>query len=129
MFFPRVESRSFKYAPLAPHDDGEDSNSSPEKRSSEAEDNFPLVEASDNLPTPSSSSQLPKLVLYFSTALVLLSLVNIALFPRRDGVPACSIRVSFMRVGMVVPRFEFALVTKKECEGWGGCIGLNYRRH
>ncbi|KAJ5199094.1 hypothetical protein N7472_004298 [Penicillium cf. griseofulvum] len=43
----------------------------------------PLLEASDNLPGLASSkpSQMPKLILYFSFALALLSTVNVALLP------------------------------------------------
>lgn len=81
MLFSRLESSSSKYAPLEPHADGEDSNSSPEKRSSEADDDSPLLKPSDNLLTPSKPSQLPKLILYFSFAVALLSAVNVALLP------------------------------------------------
>ena len=58
-------------APLALHTFSEDDHSSSS-----------LVD-SDNLPAlaPSKSSQLPKLILYFSIALALLSAANIALFP------------------------------------------------
>ena len=81
MFSSKAKSSSSKYAPLALHDDGQDSNSSFEKRSSSEDDHSaPLLEASDNLP-PSKPSQLPKLILYFSFALALLSAVNVALLP------------------------------------------------
>jgi hypothetical protein len=86
MFFSKErsspsKSNSSKYAPLAPHDDGEDSNINLEKRSSEADDDLPLLAASDNLPTSPKPSQCPKLILYFSFALALLSAVNFALLP------------------------------------------------
>lgn len=81
MSFPRVKSSSSKYAPLTPNDDGEDSNISPEKRSSETIDDSPLLEAFVNNPTPFKPSQLPRVILYFSFALALLSAVNVALLP------------------------------------------------
>ncbi|KAF2128929.1 hypothetical protein P153DRAFT_367237 [Dothidotthia symphoricarpi CBS 119687] len=58
MFSSKAESNSPEYAPLALHDDGEDSVATLEK-----------------------PSQLPKLILYFSFALALLSAVNVALLP------------------------------------------------
>jgi hypothetical protein len=75
---------SSQYTPLSLHEDGESSSSSLEKRSSSEDDHSaPLLEASDNLPglASSKSSQMPKLVLYFSFALALLSAVNVALLP------------------------------------------------
>jgi len=80
MFSSKAKSSSSDYAPLARHDDGsEESIATLEKRSSSEDDHSaPLLEASD---TPSKSSQLPKLILYFSFALALLSTVNVALLP------------------------------------------------
>jgi hypothetical protein len=43
MFFHSVNSSYSSYAPLVPHDDGKDSNGNLEKRSSEADDDSPLV--------------------------------------------------------------------------------------
>ncbi|KAJ5493622.1 hypothetical protein N7463_009709 [Penicillium fimorum] len=79
----KAKSSSSQYAPLSLHDDGEGSSASLEKRSSEDDHSAPLLEASDNLPAlaPSKPSQLPKLVLYFSFVLALLSAVNVALLP------------------------------------------------
>jgi hypothetical protein len=80
----KAKSSSSQYAPLPLYIDGEGSSATLEKRSS-SEDNqsAPLLEASDNLPAlePSKPSQLPKLIIYFSFAVALLSTVNIALFP------------------------------------------------
>lgn len=75
----KAESSSPQYAPLALHDDGEDSIT----RSSEDEHSIPLLEGSEKLPALALSkpSQLSKLILYFSFALVLLSAVNVALLP------------------------------------------------
>jgi len=87
MFSFKVKSSSPQYAPLSPHSDGEDFSPTLEKRSSSSEDDHsaPLLEheASDSLAAlgPSKPSLLPKLVLYFSFALALLSAVNIALLP------------------------------------------------
>lgn len=84
MLSSQAKSSSSQYAPLALHDDGEGSSATTEKRSSSNDDHSaPLLEASDNLPAlaPSNPSQLPKLILYFSFALALLSAVNIALLP------------------------------------------------
>ena len=84
MFFSKAKSSSSQYAPLEPHDDGQGSNATSEKRSSSEDDQAaPFLEASNNLPAlkPSKPSQLPKLILYFSFALALLSSVNIALLP------------------------------------------------
>lgn len=84
MFSSKAKSSSSQYAPLALHDDGEGSSATLEKRSSSEDDHSaPLLEASDNLPAlaPSKPSQLPKLILYFSFALALLSAVNVALLP------------------------------------------------
>ncbi|KAI2722719.1 hypothetical protein CBS147332_3648 [Penicillium roqueforti] len=77
------KSSSSQYEPLSLQDDGEGSSATFEKRSSEDDHSTPLLEASDNLPAlaPSKPSQLPKLILYFSFALALLSAVNIALLP------------------------------------------------
>lgn len=80
----KAKSSSSQYAPLPLHDDGEGSSATLEKRSSSEDDHSaPLLEGSDNLPAlePSKPSQLPKLILYFSLALALLSAVNIALLP------------------------------------------------
>ncbi|KAH8698114.1 SAM-dependent methyltransferase [Phaeosphaeriaceae sp. PMI808] len=88
MFSSKTKSKSSssKYAPLALHDEGEDSMATLEKRSSSSssDDHFaPLLEASENSPALASSkpSQLPRLITYFSFALALLSAVNIALLP------------------------------------------------
>lgn len=77
------KSSSSQYEPLSLQDDGEGSSATFEKRSSEDDHSTPLLEASDNLPAlaPSKPSQLPKLILYFSFALALLSAVNVALLP------------------------------------------------
>lgn len=89
-FPPKGNSSSIssKYAPIALHDDGDDSISSSEKRSSSSSSDdhsasAPLLEALDNVPgfAPSKHSQLPRLILYFSFALALLSAVNVALLP------------------------------------------------
>ncbi|KAF2278871.1 uncharacterized protein EI97DRAFT_371916 [Westerdykella ornata] len=86
MFSSKATSSSPKYAPLAPHDDGEGSIAT-EKRSSSSDDHddhsAPLLQASDNIPvdTPSKPSQLPKLIIYLSFALAILSTVNVALLP------------------------------------------------
>ncbi|KAJ5826569.1 hypothetical protein N7447_003332 [Penicillium robsamsonii] len=79
----KAKSSSSQYAPLSLHDDSEGSSASLEKRSSEDDHSAPLLEGSDNLPglAPSKPSQLPKLILYFSFALALLSAVNVALLP------------------------------------------------
>ncbi|RLL95009.1 hypothetical protein CFD26_101262 [Aspergillus turcosus] len=82
----KAKSSSSQYAPLPLHDDGEGSRATLEKRSYEDDHSAPLLEASDNLPAlepskPSKPSQLPKLILYFSFALALLSAVNITLLP------------------------------------------------
>jgi hypothetical protein len=86
MFFRNELSSSSQYAPLAPSDNDEDFSTSPEKRTSSEDDDdhsAPLLEASGNNPAlaPSKPSQLPKLILYFSFALALLSTVNVALLP------------------------------------------------
>ncbi|KAJ4369104.1 hypothetical protein N0V83_006188 [Neocucurbitaria cava] len=86
MFSSKAKSSSPAYAPLALHDDGEESIATHEKRSSsssEDDHSVPLLEASDNLRAlaPSKSPQLPKLILYFSLALGLLSAVNVFLLP------------------------------------------------
>jgi hypothetical protein len=82
----RAKPSTSQYAPVSLHDDGEVSSESLEKRISEDDHSVPLLEASDSLPTdsslaPSKPSQLPKLILYFSFALALLSAVNVALLP------------------------------------------------
>ncbi|KAJ5317522.1 hypothetical protein N7508_002030 [Penicillium antarcticum] len=79
----KAKSSSSQYAPLSLHDNGEDSSATPEKRSSEDDHSAPLLEASDNLNAlaPSKPSQLPKLIIYISFALALLSAVNVALLP------------------------------------------------
>ncbi|KAH6629542.1 hypothetical protein C7974DRAFT_394693 [Boeremia exigua] len=80
MFSSKAKSGPSEYAPLA-HDDGEDSVANSEKLSSSEDDHsVPLLEASDDF-LPSKPSSLPKLVLYFSFALALLSAVNVALLP------------------------------------------------
>jgi hypothetical protein len=83
MSSPREKPSTSQYAALSLHDDGEVSSTSLEKRISEDDHSAPLLEASDSLPTDSSSkpSRLPKLILYFSFALALLSAVNVALLP------------------------------------------------
>jgi hypothetical protein len=82
----RAKPSTSQYVPLSLHDDGEVSSASLEKRFSEEGHSASLLEASDSLPTdssqaPSKPSQLPKLILYFSFALALLSAVNVALLP------------------------------------------------
>ena len=82
----KTKSSSSQYAPVSLHDDGEDPSIAFEKRSSdEDEDDHsePLLESSGNTrdleqPKP---SQLPKLILYLSFAVALLSAVNVALLP------------------------------------------------
>ena len=83
MFFSKAKSSSSEYAPLALHDDGDESTATHEKCSSEDGHSVPLLEASDSIPVlaPYKTSQLPKLILYFSFALALLSAVNVALLP------------------------------------------------
>ncbi|EFW99286.1 hypothetical protein CMQ_5707 [Grosmannia clavigera kw1407] len=92
MFSPKeTPVSSAAYAPLALHDDGERSNStlSLEKGSSSADEKEHsglLTEASDDDFSALASSKpsqlaLPKLILYFSVAVALLSVVNIALLP------------------------------------------------
>jgi hypothetical protein len=77
MFCSKERASSSEYAPLALHDDGEDSIATSKNHSSSS-----LV-PSDNLSAlaPSKPSQLSKLILYFSFTLALLSAANIALFP------------------------------------------------
>lgn len=79
MFFSKERDSSSEYALLARHDDGEDSIATPEDHSFSSSS----LDALDSLSAlaPSKPSQLPKLVLYFSFALALLSAANIALFP------------------------------------------------
>ena len=79
----KAKSNSSQYALLSLHDDGEGSSATLEKRSSEDDHSAPLLEALDNLPARATSkpSQLPKIILYFSFALALLSAVNVALLP------------------------------------------------
>jgi hypothetical protein len=81
MFSSKAKSNSSEYTPVALRDDSDASSTNPEKCSSEEDDR--LLEESDDLPTLVSSkpSQLPKLVLCLSFILVLLSAVNVALFP------------------------------------------------
>ncbi|KAF2785703.1 hypothetical protein K505DRAFT_330838 [Melanomma pulvis-pyrius CBS 109.77] len=87
MFSSKAKSSSSKYAPLALHADDEDSIATPEERSFPDDDHSspssPSLVASDNIAAlaPSKPSQLPKLILYFSFALALLSAVNVALLP------------------------------------------------
>jgi hypothetical protein len=85
MFSSRVKSSSSDYARLALHDHDNDSITASEKRSSSEDDHSsgPLLEASNELSVlaPYKSSQLPKLILYFSFALALLSAVNVAILP------------------------------------------------
>jgi hypothetical protein len=75
MFFSKERSSSSEYAPLTLHANGEDDHSLSSSSSSLA--------ASDNLfvLAPSKPSQLPKLIVYFSFILALLSAANIAFFP------------------------------------------------
>ncbi|TDZ36766.1 hypothetical protein C8035_v008781 [Colletotrichum spinosum] len=77
------KSSSSHYVPLSPSDTGERSTASFEKRSSSEDHSAPLLEASEGFPTPALTkpSQLPKLILYLSFALALLSTANIALLP------------------------------------------------
>ena len=82
----KVKSSTSKYAPLTRHDHSEGSDENLEMRFSSAsqdDNSVPLLEGSDKLPNvpPSKSSQLPRLIIYFSFALALLSTVNIAIFP------------------------------------------------
>lgn len=81
MFSSKANSSSPQYAPI--YDDGEGSSSSLEKSSSEDDHSAPLLESSGNLDAliPSKPSQLPKLIIYFSFALALLSAINVALLP------------------------------------------------
>jgi hypothetical protein len=85
MSSPKAKSGSPEYTSISRHDDGsEDSTTSLEARSSfEDEHSVPLLEYSENPHSLSSSksSQPPKLILYFSFALALLSAVNVALLP------------------------------------------------
>lgn len=82
MPFSKAKPSSPQYAPLATDADGEDTIKSPEKRSiSEDDDSSLSLITSDNLPShaPSKLFQLPKITVYFSFALALLSAANIAL--------------------------------------------------
>ncbi|KXH51298.1 hypothetical protein CNYM01_05232 [Colletotrichum nymphaeae SA-01] len=84
--FSKSKSDTSQYTPLSRPGGGEGSSSSTslEKRSSsEDDDDHPLLEASENLPGLQAPKywQLPKLILYFSLALALLSCANIALLP------------------------------------------------
>ncbi|KAJ0322778.1 hypothetical protein COL5a_008604 [Colletotrichum fioriniae] len=84
--FYKSKSNTSQYTSLSRPGGGEGSSSSTslEKRSSsEDDDDHPLLEASENLPGLQASKhwQLPKLILYFSLALALLSCANIALLP------------------------------------------------
>ncbi|KAM3548034.1 hypothetical protein MY1884_009342 [Beauveria asiatica] len=84
MFSSKAKPSSSQYEPLSVRDDGEGFSAVIEKRfSTEDDHSAPLLEASDKMPAlaPSHPSQLPKLILYFSLALALLSTVNIALLP------------------------------------------------
>lgn len=83
MFSSKVKSKSSDYTPLALHEDGESSTSSEKRSSSEDNQSAPLLEGEDNLSVLAQSSlpQLPKLIVYFSLALALLSAVNVALLP------------------------------------------------
>ncbi|KAM0739532.1 hypothetical protein ACQRIT_007269 [Beauveria bassiana] len=84
MFSSKAKPSSSQYQPLSVRDDGEGFGAVTEKRlSSEDDHSVPLLEASDKMPAvaPSQPSPLPKLILYFSLALALLSTVNIALLP------------------------------------------------
>ncbi|PMB67598.1 hypothetical protein BM221_005765 [Beauveria bassiana] len=84
MFSSKAKPSSSQYQPLSLRDDGEGFGAVTEKRlSSEDDHSVPLLEDSDNMPAvaPSQPSPLPKLILYFSLALALLSTVNIALLP------------------------------------------------
>ncbi|KAM3429796.1 hypothetical protein NHJ13734_008018 [Beauveria thailandica] len=84
MFSSKAKPSSSQYEPLSVRDDGEGFGAVIEKRfSTEDDHSAPLLEASDKMPAlaPSQPSQLPKLILYFSLALALLSTVNIALLP------------------------------------------------
>lgn len=82
MFPSKGESSSSQYAPISLQDDGEGSSATLDKRSSFGDDHSaPLLKASDNstalVPSqPSQPSQLPKLIVYFSLALALLSIIN-----------------------------------------------------
>ncbi|KAG9258581.1 uncharacterized protein F5Z01DRAFT_689968 [Emericellopsis atlantica] len=79
------KAKSSSYAPLGQHDDDKDSIATLEEHSAASENDHsaPLLEAPDSLPslTPSKSSHFPKLIFYFSLALVLLSTANVALLP------------------------------------------------
>ncbi|CBY00127.1 hypothetical protein LEMA_P077160.1 [Plenodomus lingam JN3] len=87
MFSSQEQSGSSKYTPVILHDH-EDSASSEKSSSSQSEPykddhTSPLLEASNNHPDCASakSSRLPKVVLYLSFALALLSTVNVAILP------------------------------------------------
>ncbi|OHE92543.1 hypothetical protein CORC01_12122 [Colletotrichum orchidophilum] len=84
--FSKSKSASPQYVPLTLQDHGEGSSTSLEKRASSEDDDdhsAPLLEAPGNLPAlaPSKPWQFPKLILYFSFALALLSAVNVGLLP------------------------------------------------
>lgn len=90
MFSSETKTISSQYTPVSLQDDGEGegggegSSESLEMRSSSEDDHSaPMLEASGGLlaPTSSKSPQLPKLILYFSLALALLSTINVALLP------------------------------------------------
>jgi hypothetical protein len=81
MFSSKEKSDASDYKPVALRDDGDDLMTSSEKCSSSEDDR--LLEDSDNLRTLAShrSLQLPKLILYLTFTLLLLSTANVALLP------------------------------------------------
>jgi hypothetical protein len=119
MFFSKANSTSSDYAPLALHNDGEDSILTHEKSSSEDDHSVPLLEASESTPVlaPYKPSQLPKPILYFTFALALLSTVNVALLPATlskykaypfsdselEGLPYGDTRLGLDRAAKMIP--------------------------
>jgi hypothetical protein len=85
MLSSSAEAGPSKYASLPRYDDGSEESVTTygDHSLSEDENSIPLLEGSEKLPALSlcKTSQVPKLILYFSFALALLSAVNIALLP------------------------------------------------
>lgn len=83
MFSSIMKPSSSKYRPLSRRANSDASSSTPERRLSEEDSSAALLETLDNLPAqaPPRPPLLPRLVLYLSFALALLSAANIALLP------------------------------------------------
>lgn len=85
MYFFKTKLSSPDYTSIAHYkDSSEDSDTGREKRfSSEADHSLPLLESTNERPIHASSVpiNIPKIVIYLSLGLVLLSAVNIAILP------------------------------------------------